>query len=68
MVNQHLEHLQAVFQRLTEIHLKLKPKKCHFFQKQVSFLGHMVSEEGISTDPEKDQKIVNSPGPKESMN
>ena len=32
--------------------LKLKPKKCFQFQKWVSYLGHVVTEEGISTDPE----------------
>ena len=64
-VNQHLEHLQAVLKRLREAHLKLKPKKCHFFEKQVSFLRHVVSEEGISTYPEKVQKIVNSPALKD---
>ena len=52
-VNMHLEHLLAVFPRLQEANLKLRPKKCHFFKKQVSFLGHVVSEEGISTDQEK---------------
>ena len=44
-----------------EAHLKLKPKKCHFFQSQVSFLGHIVSEDGISTDPAKVQKIMDCP-------
>ena len=64
-VSKHLEHLQAVFQRLRDAHLKLKPKKCHFFQKQVSFRGHVVSEEGISTDQEKVQKILDSPPPRD---
>ena len=64
-VSKHLEHWQAVFQRLRDAYLKLKPKKCHFFQKIVSFLGHVVSEDGISTDPEKVQKILDSPAAKD---
>ena len=64
-VAKHLENLEKVFQRLREAHLKLKPKKCHFFQRQVSFLGHKVSEDGISTDPAKVQKIVDCPAPKD---
>jgi dUTPase len=46
-------NLQCVFTRLREANLKLKPKKCTLFQKQVQFLGHIVAEEGISCDPEK---------------
>ncbi|CAK1599512.1 unnamed protein product [Parnassius mnemosyne] len=33
--------------------LKLSPKKCSLFKRQISFLGYVVSEEGIRTDPEK---------------
>ena len=39
--------------RLREANLKLSPKKCHFFKKPVAFLGHVFSEEGFSTGPEK---------------
>ena len=63
-VAKHLENLEKVFQRLREAHLKLKPKKCHFFQCQVSFLGHIVSEDGISTDPAKVQENHGLPGSK----
>ena len=31
----------------------LKPSKCHFFRKQVEFLGHIVSQKGVETDPKK---------------
>ena len=44
---EHLEKLQAVFQRLSNNNLKLKGSKCEFFKSQVSYLGHIVSEEGI---------------------
>lgn len=62
---QHLEHLRTVFLRMRDAKLKLKPKKCHFFQKRVAFLGHVVSEEGVSTDPEKIQRIEDCPAPQD---
>ena len=48
-----MANLQCMFNRLREANLKLKPKKCTLFQKEVQFLGHVVSEQGISCDPEK---------------
>ena len=45
--------LELVFQRLSEANLKFKPSKCILFQHRVKFLGHIVSEEGVSTDPDK---------------
>lgn len=50
---EHLERLQVVFNRLREHGLKLKPSKCHLMKKEVQYLGHVVSAEGIRTDPEK---------------
>ena len=44
---EHLTRLQAVFERFREHGLKLKPSKCHFLQKEIIFLGHKVSEEGM---------------------
>ena len=58
-----LERIEAVFRRLRESGLKLKPKKCHFFCKKVGFLGHVVSEEGVSTDPEKIEAVKTWPTP-----
>ena len=48
-----LERIEIVLQRLETAGLKLKPNKCSFGVKQVTFLGHIVSEDGISTDPKK---------------
>jgi hypothetical protein len=42
-----------VLERLNEAHLKLSPKKCHFFKTNVKVLGHIKSDEGVSTDPSK---------------
>lgn len=52
-VGQHLERLEEVFSRLKQQGLKVKLSKCNFFQKQVKYLGHVVSAEGVATDPGK---------------
>ena len=50
---QHMEPLSEVLSKLQTAGLKLSPQKCQLFKKQVWFLGHVVSEHGISTDPTK---------------
>jgi len=50
---ERLERLAEVFGRFRAAHLKLSPKKCCLFQKDVQYLGHIVSEAGVRTDPEK---------------
>ena len=53
----HLDRLQAVFERLQEHNLKLKPSKCELFKEHVSYLVHEVSEEGIHTNPSKIEAV-----------
>ena len=50
---EHLERLEAVFSRLKQHGLKLKPSKCEFFKTSVTYLGHVVSQNGVQTDPDK---------------
>ncbi len=52
-----LDNLMAILYRLKEYNLKLKAKKCSFFQRKVNFLGHIVYENGIECDPVKIEKI-----------
>lgn len=59
----HLNHLEAVFQRLSDHGLKLQPGKCRLFQQGVKYLGHVVSRGGVSTDPEKTQAVRDWPVP-----
>jgi len=49
----HLGNLISVLERLRGVNLKAKPLKCAFFQKQVLYLGHIVSPDGVATDPSK---------------
>lgn len=62
-VGESLARLENVFVRLQEYNLKLKASKCIFFQKSITFLGHVVSEEGISTDDSKISTIKTWPIP-----
>jgi len=62
-IEEHIERLDKVFTRLKEHGLKLKGKKCHFFKPQVKYLGHIISSEGIATDPEKIDVVKGWPRP-----
>ena len=59
-----LARLRVVFKKMREAKLKLKPKKCHLFKKKVAYLGHVVSAEGVSTDPDKIEAVKQWPAPK----
>ena len=50
---EHIHRLRAVFEKLKAAGLKLKPSKCDFFKKEIKYLGHVVSEQKVSTDPEQ---------------
>jgi RNase H-like domain found in reverse transcriptase/Reverse transcriptase (RNA-dependent DNA polymerase) len=58
-----LVRLKAVFDRLRAANLKLKPSKCRLLQREVVFLGHLVSSEGIAPDPSKVEAVTNWPRP-----
>ena len=59
----HLHNIRRVLERFRKHNLKLKPKKCTFFQKQVIFLGKLVDEHGVSVNPENIEKVQNWPIP-----
>ena len=48
---EHLQRLSLVLQRFCQAGLKLKPGKCHFFETQVTFLGHLLTPDGVLPDP-----------------
>ena len=62
-IEEHLERLAEVLGRLCDAGLKLKPAKCHLLRKSVYYLGHIVSERGIETDPQKVKCIKEWPTP-----
>ncbi|KAL6420403.1 hypothetical protein ACFW04_014530 [Cataglyphis niger] len=60
----HNKRFKEVLQRLRENNLKLQPDKCEFLRKEVIYLGHIISENGISPDPSKLTAIKEFPTPK----
>ncbi|MCO6516861.1 MAG: reverse transcriptase family protein, partial [Snodgrassella sp.] len=61
--SQHEQHLRLVLQRLREHRLYAKFSKCEFWLPQVTFLGHIVSKDGILVDPSKIEAVRNWPRP-----
>ena len=50
---QHLKHIQIVLAKLREANLKLKKSKCSFFKKEIHYLGHLLTTEGVKPQPDK---------------
>jgi hypothetical protein len=61
---EHEEHLRLVLQVLREHQLYAKFSKCDFFQKQIHYLGDVISEKGVVVDPDKIRYIMEWPTPK----
>lgn len=62
--DEHISRLKEILYRIKEAGLKLSPNKCKLFQREVSFLGHIVSETGVSTEPGKVKAVKEWPIPR----
>ena len=63
----HCMRQEAVFQKLKQARLKLKSSKCKLFCRQITYLGHIVSAQGVATDEEKISVIKKCPMPPLSL-
>ena len=63
-VERCIDNLRVVFDRIRNANLKLKPKKCAFFQPETTFLGHVISGDGVKCDPVKVEAISKWHSPK----
>jgi hypothetical protein len=61
---EHYSRLREVLSRLRRANIKLSPKKCHILQKEVIYLGHVISNGEVKPDPEKTKLIDAYPVPK----
>ncbi|KAJ8403508.1 hypothetical protein AAFF_G00352800 [Aldrovandia affinis] len=58
-----LNNLRTVFKEIAKANLCLNPVKCSLFRRQTCFLGHVVSERGVTTDPAKVEAVEKCPSP-----
>jgi len=64
-VEEHLNRLKKIFDKLRATNLKLKSIKCSLIKAEVKFLGHVVSGVGVATDPTKIEVVKEWPTPSE---
>ena len=57
----HIKHIETIFQKLKAAGLKLKESKCDFLKREIHYLGHLISVDGIQLLPEKLDSILNMP-------
>ena len=62
--DEHITKLDNVFTKLGNGGLKIRIEKCGFFQEQITYLGHLLNEEGVSVDPDKITRVQNWKIPK----
>lgn len=55
--DEHIQHLETVFSIMQQHQLFVKPEKCQFGQREVKYLGHVISNGGVIVDPEKIESI-----------
>lgn len=60
----HEEKVRLVLEKLLEVDLRLKRKKCVFGADSVEYLGHVISKDGVAMDPRKVKSILEWPRPK----
>ena len=58
-VEEHQDHIKHIFEKLRSTHLSMKLSKCHFFTKEVQYLGHILSTKDIRPLPSKTQAFQN---------
>ena len=62
------ERFNTVAQKLREANLTLEPEKCEFLKKEICYLGHIISEQGIKPDLKKVEAVGKFPTPKHVKN
>jgi hypothetical protein len=60
---EHIVHIRSVFDLMAQDQWKIKLSKCSFAQRKISYLGHIISEKGVGTDPDKEAVVASWPTP-----
>jgi hypothetical protein len=61
--SEHLSHIQLVFGKMREHQFFLKKTKCAFGKTELLYLGHVISQQGVATDPSKTDAMLRWPTP-----
>lgn len=56
-IQEHIEHIKSIFDKLSEANLKIQIDKCSFFQKETEYLSHILTKDGILPNPNKCKAI-----------
>ena len=62
-LEEQLEHIRVVLERLVAAGLKLKPKKCYFLQQEVEYLGHVITTSGLQPNRKQVSAVSGFPVP-----
>lgn len=60
---EHLQKLNSVLKRLEDAGLTLQKEKCRFFQDEISYLGYIITKDGLKKAPEKVKAMLDAPVP-----
>jgi hypothetical protein len=63
---EHIKHLKLVLDKLKKFKLTVAWHKCHFFQQELLFLGHIVTANGVKADPAKVEAVAKYPRPRDT--
>lgn len=67
-LNEHMEKLRKLLILLKKAGLVLSPEKCQFLKKEVTYLGHIITKDGVKPDPNKIKAVKEFPVPKSPKN
>lgn len=62
-LQEHIQRLKSVFDRLRKANLKINLNKTHFLRREVAYLGHIVTPDGVKPNPHKISAILDYPIP-----
>ena len=65
-LTEHLRRMEEMFLRLRKFKLKLNASKCHILRQEFTYLGHVITKEGITADPKKIEAVLKIPPPRNS--
>jgi len=58
-LGEHMDNLRKVFEQLRRANLRINHEKCSFFKRKLAYLVHVISDQGIHTDPDKVAAVRN---------